>query len=162
MTSRLARTVATVAVAALVALGASAAPAHAAGSQLPPPTDNAFGGAAIHWLMNHERMARGLAPVHRNEAADIIAQFSANVQAWFGALGHNPNLARDVTKAVTPNWRFVGENVGCAANAPRLHTLWLRSPHHADNMLHRNVDTVGIGYTYARGCAWATVVFIGT
>lgn len=162
MTSRFARLLVSAGFAVLVALGAVAGPAGPAAAQLPPPSDNTFGGERVHWLLNAERQARGLQPVQRHGAADLIAQWSANVQAWFGTLGHNPNLAHDVSKVVTPRWWFVGENIGCGASADHLHHLWLHSPPHAHNMLHGGVDTVGVGYTWARGCAWSTVVFIDT
>jgi len=167
MTSRLARTllIAVLATAALAGAGAtpvSAAPAAASAPALPPPSDAEFGKARIHWLLNATRGQHGLGGVQRNAAADAIAQFSANVQAWFGALGHNANLADDVTRVVTPSWRFIGENVGCGSDADRLHDLWMHSSGHAANVLRSGVDTVGVGYAYARGCAWATVVFIDT
>lgn len=159
MASRLARIASSAALAAVVLLGAAAAPAAAA---VPGPENNDYGAARIHWLLNATRHHHGLAPANRHPAADVIAKFSANVQAWVGRLGHNPNLANDVTRLVTPRWRFIAENVGCAGDADRLHALWLASPRHRANALHAGVDTIGIGYTWARGCAWATVVFIDT
>ena len=158
MTPRLARPILAALLATLVVLAAGTSPAAA----VPPPSDQNYGEARILWLMNEERRIRGLPPVSRNNGADFIAQNSANVQAWYGRLGHNPNLGRDVTERVTPMWRFVGENVGCGADADNLHGMWMRSPGHVANVMNRGVDTVGIGVVYARGCLWATVVFVDT
>lgn len=155
MTSRLPRPLVGLLLAAGLLLGATASPATA----LPPPSDSEWGETRIHWLLNEERRIRGLAPVSRSAGADSIAQYSANVQAWYGRLGHNPNLGEDVRQRVGP-WWFVGENVGCSADADRLHSLWMRSSSHVANMLRGNVDTIGVGAVYARGCLWATVVYI--
>ena len=162
MTSRLARPFIVAFFVSLMAVFSTAGSAEAAAAALPPPTDNGFGGARIMWLMNEERRFRGMAPVARNANADALAQYWSNLQAWFGGLGHNSNLNRDVTDRVTRSWRFVAENVGCGASADHLHGMWMRSGNHVRNILNSGVDTVGVGYTYARGCAWATVVFIDT
>jgi uncharacterized protein YkwD len=156
--SRLARPFAAVLAAAAITLSAAAAPAAA----LPPPSDTGWGEARILWLLNEERRVHGLPPVVRNAGADYMAQYSADVQAWYGRLGHNPNLGSDVTARVTPYWRFAGENVGCGFDADNLHGMWMNSAGHAANVLRAGVDTIGIGATYARGCLWATVVFVDT
>jgi uncharacterized protein YkwD len=156
--ARFARPVLTILAAAAIGLSVTAAPAAA----LPPPSDTNFGEARILWLLNETRAYYGLPPVTRHAGADHIAQNSANVQAWYGRLGHNANLAHDVTELVTPAWRFAGENVGCGADADSLHGLWLNSAAHRANMLRAAEDLVGIGAVYARGCVWATVVFVDT
>ncbi len=158
MISRLARPVLGAFMAAAVLLGATSGPAAAA----PPPSDETYSEARILWLLNEERRIHGLGPVGRHPGADHIAQHSANVQAWYGRLGHNPNLAQDVSEHVTPYWRFVGENVGCGGDADHLHGMWMSSYGHRANMLQGGEDTVGIGTVYARGCLWATVVFVDT
>ena len=158
MTSRLARPLVAALLATLVVLASSASPAAA----VPPPSDANYGEARILWLLNEERRIHGLPPVSRNSGADEIAQFSANTQAWYNRLAHTPNLGRDVTQRVTPRWWFVGENVGCGGDADQLHGMWMRSRGHATNMMNRGAETVGIGVVYARGCLWATVVFVDT
>lgn len=145
--------------AAALAFAAFQAPASAAAASMPPPSDTTFGEARILWLLNEERRMRGLAPVQRHPGADEMAQWSANVQAWYGRLGHNPNLGRDTTNEVGP-WWFVGENVGCAADADHLHSMWMQSSSHAANVVQGAIETVGIGTVYARGCLWATVVVV--
>jgi uncharacterized protein YkwD len=158
MTSRFARPVLAALAALAIGLVALSSPAAAA----PPPSDEAYSEARIMWLLNEERRIRGLGPVARHDGADYIAQVSSNVQAWYNRLGHNPNLGKDVSQRVTSAWRFVGENVGCGGDADALHGMWMRSRGHVANLLNAGVDTVGIGTVYARGCLWATVVFIDT
>lgn len=166
MTLRLARPFAAAILTALVVLAGTTSPAAAApaapAAPAPAPSDENYGEARILWLMNEERRVRGLPPVARNAGADQIAQFSANVNAWYNRLAHNPNLGRDVTERVTPRWRFVGENVGCGGDADHLHGMWMRSAGHARNLTNQGAETVGIGVVYARGCLWATVVFVDT
>jgi len=135
-----------------------ATPARAA---TPPPSDTDYSENRILTLLNSDRRAHGLPPVSRNAGADVIAQYSANIQAWYGRLAHNPNLANDVTERVGPGWSWAGENVGCGADADGLHVMWLQSPGHKANMM-RAQDIVGIGSVYARGCLWATVVYVDT
>ncbi len=126
----------------------------------PPPGDQAYGEARIIWLINQERQMRGLAPLANNGGGHNVAQFSANTQAWYGRLGHNANLANDVTRNVSRTWSAIGENVGCGADADNLHGMWMNSGGHARNVLNPRFDTVGVGVAYARGCLWATVVFV--
>lgn len=156
MTTRLARPFAGLLLAAAILAGTTASPAAASA---PPPSDTNASEERILALMNEERRVRGLAPVRRNAGADHIAQYSANIQAWYGRLGHNPNLGRDVSERVGP-WWFVAENVGCAGDADRLHALWMQSWDHRKHIAWGTVETVGIGSVYARGCLWATVVFV--
>lgn len=158
MRSALARALTAALVSASVLLAGSAA-APAAAAPAPPPSDSEYGERLINWLLAEERRKNGLSPAIRNAGADAIAQWSAMVQAWNGRLGHNPNLGRDVDQRVGP-WWFVGENVGCAADARRLHELWMSSASHRANLLRPNLDTVGVGAVYARGCLWATVVYV--
>jgi uncharacterized protein YkwD len=153
--TRLARALGGLLLGLAVLVGASVAPAAGA---LPPPTDTDFGEARIHWLMNQERQARGLQQVRRHPGADMIADYSAFVNAYYGRLNHNPNLGRDILERVGP-WWVVGENVGCGADADHLHAMWMRSSGHRANILRGQYDTVGVGAAYHRGCLWATVVF---
>lgn len=155
MLARFARPLATL-VGAAALFVTVAAPAGA----LPAPSDTDFSESRIVWLLNEERRIHGLGPAARNSGADLMAQWSANVQAWFGILGHNPNLGPDVTREVGPGWRWAGENVGCGPDADGLHGMWMRSSGHAANILKSGVDTVGVGTVYARGCLWATVVYV--
>ena len=156
MTLRLARPLAAAIIATLVGLAGSISPAAA----VPPPSDTGYGEARIFWLMNETRRYYGLPAVQRHPAADQIAQYSADIQAQYRRLGHNSNLGRDVSNAITPRWHAIAENVGCGNDADHLHGMWLNSQAHARNMLGRSYDTVGIGAAYANGCLWATVVFI--
>jgi len=133
-----------------------------AGAVPPPPSDSEWHEWRIVHRLNEARAAQRLGPVQRHSGADLIAQWSANVQAWVGELGHNANLAHDVGVAVTPDWRWAGENVGCGYDGDALHEMWLNSDGHRANMLRRDEDLVGVGAVYARGCLWATTVYIDT
>lgn len=157
MTSRFARPFWGALLTGLFAVSASA-PAAAA----PPPTDAEWGEARILDLVNHTRRSHGLGTVQRHPGADLMGQWSANVQAWVGQLGHNANLAHDVTVAVTPDWSWAGENVGCGRDADHLVAMWMASPGHRAVILRPGADTIGLGAIYARECLWATAVYIDT
>ena len=156
MTTRHVRTAAAAVAVILTVFVALANPAAAN----PPPSDTAWGEARIIWLLNQERQMRGLQPLANNGGAHNVAQYSANVQAYYGRLGHNPNLGNDVSRNVDPNWWGIGENVGCGYDADNLHAMWMSSSGHRANALNPSFDTVGVGVAYARGCVWATVVFV--
>lgn len=139
---------------ATISAPAAAAPPH--------PSNSEWHEERLVQLVNQTRAQHGLGPVRRHSGADVIGQWSANVQAWYGRLGHNPNLAQDVTKEVTPHWWWAGENVGCAGGAAQLHDMWMASSSHRANILRPGADTVGFGAVYARGCLWATGVYVDT
>jgi hypothetical protein len=59
---------------------------------------------------------------------------------------------------------WVGENIawvsGANANAGRLHTMWMESPHHRDNMVSPTYSAAGVGvYCAPDGTTWATQSF---
>lgn len=163
MLSRFARPFAGLLAAAALALPLSvSAPADPASAAPPHPSNTEWGEERILQHLNAARAQAGLGPVRRHAGADHMAQYSANVQAWYGRLGHNPNLARDVTNNVTPRWNWAGENVGCGASADHLHQMWMSSASHRAVALKPGADTVGIGAAYGRGCVWATVVVVDT
>jgi uncharacterized protein YkwD len=62
-----------------------------------------------------------------------------------GALSHNPNLVRDVSR-VCPNWTTIGENVGYSTgpNAGELFSAYMHSPEHKANILDSHYTVVGI------------------
>lgn len=69
-----------------------------------------------------------------------------------GALEHNPNLVKQVTK-VCPNWTTLGENVGESSgnNANSLFSAYMHSPEHKANILNSHYTVVGIEtYTVIR------------
>jgi uncharacterized protein YkwD len=84
-----------------------------------------------HYAMNTR--LRGIALRWAQHLADV------------GALEHNPNLVREVTKAC-PHWTSLGENVGEAGGSrPRsLFSAYMHSPEHKANILDRQYTVIGI------------------
>ncbi len=71
-------------------------------------------------------------------------------------LYHTPsNLMR---RRVT-NWTWLGENVGVGGTVASLHTAFMNSPDHKDNILFRKFRHVGVGTKEANGRLWVTVIF---
>lgn len=82
--------------------------------------------------------------------------------AGSATMGHNPSY----DSQIPGGFSIAGENVGYAGgfadNSATIHTGWMNSPGHRDNILRGSFTHVGIGYVVdAAGTAWATQVFAG-
>jgi uncharacterized protein YkwD len=69
-------------------------------------------------------------------------------------LFHTVNLGSRVTR-----WTMLGENVGYGYTVKSLHTMFMNSPAHKQNILQGQYEFVGIGAKKAHGWLWVTVVF---
>ncbi len=71
-------------------------------------------------------------------------------------LYHTPTnvLMRRVT-----NWSTLGENVGVGGEVQSLHSAFMASPAHRDNILYPTFRYVGIGVRESDGRMWVTVLF---
>ncbi|SDB86703.1 Uncharacterized conserved protein YkwD, contains CAP (CSP/antigen 5/PR1) domain [Sanguibacter gelidistatuariae] len=144
----------------------AAAPAPAPVVDAPPPSPSASpstGGAqALFSALNAARSSAGLAPLAYSASLESIASnWSASMSAT-ASMSHNPNTSGQIPGA----WTSWGENVGYAGgyadNAGTIHTAWMNSSGHRDNILRTSFTQVGIGYVVdATGVAWATQVFAG-
>jgi hypothetical protein len=59
------------------------------------------------------------------------------------------------TSAAGAHFSLVEENVAMADSAARVHTLWMQSKGHRENLLSPQIDRVGIAVVYARGQMYA-------
>ena len=114
---------------------------------------------------NQERAALGLAPVRRDSRLAAAALDHARQMAAHSGISHQfagePELA---SRASSAGVRFsvVEENVGEAPSAVRIHEMWMKSPHHRDNLLDPTVDSAGISVVARNGELYAVEDFAKT
>jgi uncharacterized protein YkwD len=114
---------------------------------------------------NQERSALGLPPLHRDVSLTLAAERHARLMAAHTSISHQfsgePELA---ARAASAGVRFsvVEENVGEAPSVLTIHTLWMKSPHHRDNLLDPGVDAAGISVIARNGELFAVEDFART
>lgn len=60
------------------------------------------------------------------------------------------------------NWSFLGENVGVGGTVSSLHTAFMNSPSHKENIMEPSFKYVGVGTKQVGDKLWVTVVFEAT
>src|SRR5947209_382680 len=104
--------------------------------------------------INQERTSRGLGAL--TVASDLVVyarQHSADMAAA-GHPYHDPNVQSNVQ-----NWQHVGDNVGSGASADALHTGFMNSQIHRDEILMPDYTEVGVGAYWAGNVLYVTEVF---
>src|SRR5581483_4020701 len=104
--------------------------------------------------INQERTSRGLGEL--TVAGDLVAyarQHSADMAAA-GHPYHDPNIQSNVQ-----NWQHMGDNVGSGASADALHTGFMNSQIHRDEILMPDYTQVGVGAYWAGNVLYVTEVF---
>ena len=94
-------------------------------------------------LINNERANRGLNTLEVYWDLVDDARVHSNVMNDADDLFHSSNLA-----SATTGWAALGENVGVGPNVADLHTAFMNSAGHRDNILG-DWDTVGVGVTHS-------------
>ena len=106
--------------------------------------------------MNLARQSRGKSGMRLDPQLSKVAKVHTRemVRAW--SLHHTPSttLRRRVT-----NWRILGENVGVGGTVTSLHSAFMNSPAHRDNILYTSYRHVGVGTMTKNGRLWVTVIF---
>ncbi len=106
-------------------------------------------------LINSERANRGLTSL--DVYWDLVddARAHAGVMAEADNIFHSSNLAN-----ATTGWAALGENVGVGPTVGELHTAFMNSAGHRDNILG-DWDSVGVGVAETdKGYMFVTVVFM--
>jgi uncharacterized protein YkwD len=110
--------------------------------------------------LNSERAARGLPALHWDGAlAGYAANWSANM-ALYGF--RHSNIQAGLLSDGRLSW--AGENIawarGTGVTAATIHTMWMQSQDHRDNMMSPTYNIAGIGVLCAPdGTLWATTEF---
>jgi hypothetical protein len=106
-------------------------------------------------LINQERANRGLNSLEVYWDLVDDARIHSGVMNNADDLFHSTNLA-----SVTTGWAALGENVGVGPSVGDLHTAFMNSAGHRDNILG-DWDKVGVGVTHSdQGYMFVTVVFM--
>jgi uncharacterized protein YkwD len=111
-------------------------------------------------LINDARAHEGLTQLSVDPRLQAIAERHARGMAKRRSMKHNLDLGRDVRRAGLC-WRVVGENVGWSRGAftgdsktQRLHTAYMGSPVHRENILNPAYRLVGVGVVKRHGTIW--------
>jgi uncharacterized protein YkwD len=109
--------------------------------------------------LNDERAARGRPSLQWDCG---LANYS---KAWSGEMSRTGFRHSNIASLLNGGrLSWVGENIawtrGAGVGSSTLHTMWMQSPGHRDNMLSPTYNVVGIGvYCAADGTVWATQNF---
>lgn len=111
---------------------------------------------ALFSRVNDERAARGLAPLAWDST---LASYGDNWSATMSSSGFRHS---NIGSLLGP-YSFIGENIAAGSagvTAGSLHTAWMRSTWHRDNIVHEGFTRVGVGvYCAPDGGMWLTEVF---
>ncbi len=111
--------------------------------------------ASFVGLINQERAARGLNSLEVYWDLVDDARVHSGVMNDADEIFHSANLAN-----VTNGWAALGENVGVGPSVAVLHTAFMNSAGHRDNILG-DWDRIGVGVTHSdQGYMFVTVVFM--
>ena len=111
---------------------------------------------------NAERRMRGLPALQWDESLFRAARQHARQMAARSSISHQYAGEADVAeRAETAGARFsvVAENVAEAPTAPMIHTGWMESEHHRDNLLDPRLDRIAIGVLERGGQLYAVEDF---
>ena len=98
--------------------------------------------------LNRERAAKGLPPLHWDAALASAAREHASRMAQRNVLSHQlPGEPQVQDRATKAGARFttIAENIAVAPNSATIHSAWMQSPHHRENILDPELNGVGIG-----------------
>ena len=105
--------------------------------------------------VNAARAANGQQPYAVASDLTSIARQHSSAMASQQSLYHNPGLTTQV-----PNWQAVGENVGEGPTVDDIHTAFMNSPEHRDNILDHDFTQIGVGVSVdSNGIVWVTEDF---
>ena len=133
----------------------TAVPVGAADSRCWRSTDGEKGFAR---KINRARSNHGLGRLSLDPELSKAAKVHTRDMAERSQLYHTPS---DALRARVTNWTVLGENVGVGGGVRSLHTAFMNSPLHRDNVLHSPYRHVGIGVVNRDGRMWVTVLFEG-
>ncbi|MDP9337433.1 MAG: CAP domain-containing protein [Acidobacteriota bacterium] len=102
---------------------------------------------ALFDALNRERTAQGLPALHWDEALASAAREHAARMAQRNVLSHQlPGEPAVQDRATRAGARFslIAENIAVAPTPGTIHSAWMQSPHHRENILDPQLNGVGI------------------
>jgi len=121
---------------------------------------NATDEARFVSLINHERTSRGLRALVVKSDLVGVARHKSDQMAAKGTIWHDSSTWNSVS-----GWQTYGENVGMGPNnisdpVGNLHTAFMNSPEHRQNILYPTFNQVGIGVTISDNTMYVTEIFV--
>ena len=121
---------------------------------------NATDEARFVSLINHERTSRGLGSLVVKSDLVAVARRKSDQMAAKGTIWHDSSTWDSVS-----GWQAYGENVGMGPSTGsdpvgNLHTAFMNSPEHRQNILYKTFNQVGIGVTIKDGTMYVTEIFV--
>jgi uncharacterized protein YkwD len=106
--------------------------------------------------INEARSNHGISRLQLDPQLSRVARRHTREMLGANNLFHTPSnrLRRRVTR-----WVVLGENVGVGGTVRSLHTAFMASPTHRENILYRSYRYVGVGTREVGGRLWVTVIF---
>jgi hypothetical protein len=106
------------------------------------PSDEASFVAQINAL----RAGKGLPTL------DVDAGLTAKARAWAQTMANKGIIWHSVlSDGITADWHKLGENVGMGGTVDGLHTAFVNSPHHYENLVDPDFRSIGIGVVRGAG-----------
>ena len=106
--------------------------------------------------MNVVRSAAGKSNLRLDPELSKAARKHTAEMVKADTLHHTPDSA---LRARVTNWTWLGENVGVGGTVDSLHTAFMNSPAHRDNIMFTKFRHVGVGVKEVNGRMWVTVIF---
>ncbi|NLA96091.1 MAG: hypothetical protein GX838_04525 [Clostridiaceae bacterium] len=106
-------------------------------------------------LVNKERAAVGLPPLHMNNSLWDSARVRAKeiTRVW----GHKSPDGKRFTTAIKISCCGAGENIAAGQSKPEsVVSSWMASPSHRDNILNPDYKLIGVGCYYDYSCQYKT------
>src|ERR1700737_1998115 len=103
---------------------------------------------ALFDSLNRERSAQGLPALQWDAALASAAREHAARMAQRNVLSHQlPGEPQVQVRATKAGARFttIAENIAVAPNSATIHSAWMQSPHHRENILDPELNGIGIG-----------------
>jgi len=105
--------------------------------------------------INSLRASKGLPPLQVN--TNLVAK----ARAWSAGMAAASKIWHStLSEGVTEDWRKLGENVGMGGSVDGLHTAFVNSPHHYENLVDPAFGYVGIGIVMNGSTIFVSEVFM--
>ena len=111
---------------------------------------------------NQERSRRGIAPLAWNSSLASAAAEHARLMASRGRISHQFEQEMELSERgalAGTTFSLIAENVAEAPLATEIHEAWMHSAGHRENLLDREVDSVGISVVVRHGQMYAVEDF---
>jgi hypothetical protein len=105
--------------------------------------------------INDLRASKGL------PALQVDAQLVAKARAWSTGMAAEGRIWHStLSDGITLDWKKLGENVGMGGSVDGLHTAFVNSPHHYENLVDPAFGYVGIGIVMNGNTIYVTEEFM--